>query len=234
VQHLQSSRPYIAVRGTKKARKILLTFFLAHASRVYFTVTQVSPGCEIVGRFSNRGKRGVNRVPFYGRLGQKRLEPGTYRIAVHTRRRPTLARITLVVVDRAPTLAQLRTAQAANVCPAISPFTSLIGGGDPFAGSAFAGGGNSSPNPEVVPGGPRVGSGAGAVLGSDIAKVARSLQPLLIALLGLSILLLGAASLPQPATPLSRFSDGLARHRVALAGLGAAALVGAALAFLLG
>jgi hypothetical protein len=231
VQGLRSSRHYVAVRG-KKARRILLTFVLAHASRVYFVVTQLSPDCEIVGRFSIRGKQGLNRVPFYGRIGRRTLEPGTYRLAAHTRRRPTLARITLVVVDQAPTPAQLRTAQAANVCPADSALTAaVVSGGGPSAAPASTSNGGAA---SVVPSGPKVGSGAGAVLGNDIAKVARSLQPLLIALLGVAILLLGAASLPQPATPLSRFSDGLARHRVALASLGAVALVGAALAFLLG
>jgi hypothetical protein len=232
VQGLRSSRHYVVVRG-KKARRILLTFVLPRASRVYFVVTQLSPGCEVVGRFSIRGRQGLNHVPFYGRIGKRKLQPGTYRIAAHTRRRPTLARITLVVVDHAPTLAQLRTAQAANVCPATSAFASGLGsdGGD---SSALPSTGNASNASVVPPRGLRVGSGAGAVLGTEIAKVARALQPLLIALLGIAILLLGAASLPHPTTPMSRFSDDLARHRTALAGLGAAALVGAALAFLLG
>ena len=221
----------MAVRGNK-ARRIFLTFVLPHASRVYFVVTQLSPGCEIVGRFSIHGEQGLNRVPFYGRIGKRTLQPGTYRIAAHMRRRPPLARITLVVVDRAPTLAQLRTAQAANVCPAVSPSASETGS-DGSQSSAPASTGNGGDD-TVVPRGRKVGSGAGAVLGSDIAKVARSLQPLLLALLGIAILLLGSASLPQPATPTDRLSDGLARHRAAIAGLGAASLVGAALAFLLG
>jgi hypothetical protein len=47
-------------------------------------------------------------------------------------------------------------------------------------------------------------------------------------------MLLGVASLPSEAVPEARMHDLLARHRVELAGLGAAALVAVAVAFLLG
>jgi hypothetical protein len=69
------------------------------------------------------------------------------------------------------------------------------------------------------------------VLASSVEKTARALQPLLIALLALSILLLGAASLPREAVPGPRVHDALARHRLQLATLGAAALVAVAIAF---
>jgi hypothetical protein len=71
------------------------------------------------------------------------------------------------------------------------------------------------------------------VLGADIADAARSASPFLIALLGAAILLLGTASLPQPAVPGGPVGDGLARHRGVIAGLGAAALVAAAVTLLL-
>jgi hypothetical protein len=72
------------------------------------------------------------------------------------------------------------------------------------------------------------------VLASSVEKTARAIRPLLVALLALAILLLGLASLPREAVPEPRMHFLLARHRVELAGLGAAALVAVALAFLLG
>jgi hypothetical protein len=46
--------------------------------------------------------------------------------------------------------------------------------------------------------------------------------------------LLGVASLPRVALPESRANQALARHRVGIAGLGAAAFVAVVIAFLLG
>jgi hypothetical protein len=66
-----------------------------------------------------------------------------------------------------------------------------------------------------------------------VQKTAHAVRPLLVALLALAILLLGVASLPRVAVPDPRLNDALSRHRLELAGLGAAALVGVALAFLL-
>ena len=52
-------------------------------------------------------------------------------------------------------------------------------------------------------------------------------------MLALAIVMLGVASLPGPAVPDNRVNDALVRHRVEIAGLGVAALVAVALAFLL-
>jgi hypothetical protein len=72
------------------------------------------------------------------------------------------------------------------------------------------------------------------VLGTSVAKAARAIQPLLVALLALAIALLGLASLPRMALPESRTSDLLARYRIELAGLGAAAFGAVVIGFLLG
>jgi hypothetical protein len=64
--------------------------------------------------------------------------------------------------------------------------------------------------------------------------VARAVQPVLLALLALAIMLLAVASLPQAAVPESRTNDLLARHRVEIAGLGAAAFVAVVISFLVG
>jgi len=72
------------------------------------------------------------------------------------------------------------------------------------------------------------------VLGTSVAKAARAIQPLLVALLALAIVLLALASLPRMAVPESRTSDLLARHRIEIAGLGAAAFGAVVIGFLLG
>jgi hypothetical protein len=58
-------------------------------------------------------------------------------------------------------------------------------------------------------------------------------QPVLVAVLALAIVMLALASLPGFAVPEPRVNEVLARHRLEIAGLGAAALVAVALAFLL-
>jgi hypothetical protein len=52
--------------------------------------------------------------------------------------------------------------------------------------------------------------------------------------LAVSILLLGIAALPLAAVPEPRVNELLARHRIEIAGVGAAALAAVAVAFLLG
>jgi hypothetical protein len=81
-----------------------------------------------------------------------------------------------------------------------------------------------------VPTGPNVHSG---VLASAVEKTAEAVRPLFVALLAAAILLLGVASLPQTAVAEPRVNDLLARHRLEIAGVGATALVGTVLAFLL-
>ena len=68
-----------------------------------------------------------------------------------------------------------------------------------------------------------------AVLGTTIAKAARAVQPLVVALLARAIVLLALASLPRMALPESRTS-----HRIEIAGLGAAAFAAVVIGFLLG
>lgn len=86
-----------------------------------------------------------------------------------------------------------------------------------------------------MPGCRRPDSGKGAnshsgVLAPSLEKTAEALRPIVVVLLALAILLLGVASLPRTAVPDPRLHDLLARHRVDLASVGAAALV--AVAFL--
>jgi hypothetical protein len=77
-------------------------------------------------------------------------------------------------------------------------------------------------------------SHTGGVLASSVEKAARAVQPLLVALLGVAIVLLGIASLPKMAVPESRAGHLLVRHRAEIAGLGAAAFVAVVIVLLTG
>lgn len=242
VKHFHSSRPWIGKSGPKRRRTTILTFVLARGTRVIFTVNQVSPTCRGVGRFTVAGHAGLNRVRFAGRVGRKRLGPGTYRISARTLRGRLVRRVTLVVVEGgAPSKAELAAARKSNVCSARRGISSAA------AASTAASTTRAVSKPEQVrrsfqpketpsASGAPTGSNkhSGAVLASSVEKTARAIRPFLVALLALSILLLGLASLPAMAVPDARANDALARHRGEIAGLGVIALVGVALAFLLG
>jgi hypothetical protein len=65
---------------------------------VYFVVRGPAPSCDVAGRFSVRGRRGVNSVRFKGKIGRRTLRPGTYTITARTRRGATLRRLVLVLL----------------------------------------------------------------------------------------------------------------------------------------
>lgn len=162
-----------------------------------------------------------------------RLAAGTYRVSIRTASGRVVRRVTLVVVDGpAPSHDQLRSLRLANTC--------VAGIGTTPTSTTTAS--SPSSNLSAPPAAPQPGAAQGlaphepslhGILGSSVAKTARAIQPLLVALLALAILLLGAASLPREAVPDPRMHDLLARHRVEVAALGAASLVAVALAFLL-
>jgi hypothetical protein len=235
LKHFQSSRHWIATSGPKKRRITTLTFSLRRAARVIFIVKQVFPVCRTIGRFSVRGHAGVNRVRFAGRVGREQLGPGTYRISARTRGGQFVQRLILVVVDGgAPSREEFAAVRASNVCSATRGISSAAGVSTGTIASNLAAVGHIQ-RPQ---GQPSVGKGPsgdrGGVLGSTVEKTARAVRPLLVALLGLSILLLGLASLPAVAIADPRLNDMLTRHRPQIAGVGAAALVATAIAFLIG
>jgi hypothetical protein len=245
VKHFQSSRGWIGTTGPKHRRTTTLTFVVPHATRVVFIVNQLAPACVGIGRFSVAAHAGVNHVRFAGRLHGRQLAPGTYRISVRTPSGHVIRRITLVVVGgSAPSRGELRALRAANAChggnaPTSSAYSTGTGGGTsamPTDGATAGMPAQPLPRPATKPAGagigvptPDINSG---VLASSVEKTAQAIRPLLVALLALSILLLGVASLPRVAVPEPRVHDLLARHRVEIAGLGAAALVAVAIAFL--
>jgi hypothetical protein len=205
---------------------------LPRDARVVLVVKQVSPTCRIAGQFSVQGHAGLNRVRFPGRGKHLQLRAGTYRISLRGPAGRLLRRVTIVVVEGGtPSSSEVSSARAANVCTSassLSPAGTAAGStgasntslsvGHPSASGARAQGTNTH---------------SGAVLGTTAANAARTIQPLLVALLALAIMLLGLASLPRMALPESRTSDLLARHRIEIAGLGAAAFAAVVIGFLL-
>lgn len=223
------------MRGKK--RGITLTFVLPRASRVFFTVSQVSPVCRTAGHFSYSGHAGLNRVRFNGRVAGRQLGPGTYRISAHTRDGGTVPRVTLVVASAAPTRAQLAAARSANVCPAIAGTASGSTGASNTAGLAASEGVQRSLTPKGEPstsGAPNGSNPHSGVLAATLEQTAEALRPAIIALLAVAILLLAVASLPRAAIPDPRLHNVLARHRIDLAGVGAVALAAVVIVFLLG
>jgi hypothetical protein len=195
-------------------------------------VKQVSPTCRVAGQFSVQGHAGLNRVRFPGRAKHLQLEAGTYRISARTRSGRLLRRVTIVVVEgETPSSSEVSSARAANVCTAAGSLASASAA----AGSTGASNTSLSVGHPSASGTRAQGTNthSGAVLGTSVAKAARAIQPLLVALLSLAIVLLALASLPRMALRESRTSDLLARHRIEIAGLGAAAFAAVVIGFLL-
>ena len=194
------------------------------------SASQVSPACVGIGRFTVAGRAGLNRVRFAGVVHGRPLGPGTYRISIRTTSGAVVRRVTLVVVGgSAPSRDELRSMRAANTCSgSTSSSTTNRAAATPVAGAKL-------PRPPAAAGlAPHVPDVHSGVLASTIEKTARAIQPLLIALLAASILLLGLASLPPGAVPEPRVHYALARHRLEIVAVGAVALVAGAIAILLG
>jgi hypothetical protein len=241
VKQFESSRTWIGTSGERARRVTTLTFVLPHAARVFFTVTQVSPDCHVVGRFSFRGKAGLNRVRFAGHVGKRQLGAGTYLIAARTRGGSTVERLLLVVVaGGAPDRSELAAARASNACPAAARETASATATAGPSGSGFLGAPSEQIASPLTQGQPRASAPEiptpdaplGGVLASSIEETANAIRPILIVLLAASILLLGLASVPRVALADARFNELLARHRLEIAGIGTAALIAFAITFL--
>lgn len=207
----------------------MLTFALPHRARILFVVEQLAPVCRVVSRFAVTGRAGVNRVRFPRPGSRLTLDAGTYRISGRAKAGRLVERVIVVVFDRPPSAAALQAARSANVCANATNLGSPGSAGTPQrAGRALP------PTAQPAANGPVLGPGSlpGGVLGSTAAKAARAIRPALVALLGLSIVLLGIASLPRLAFVDRRTNDLLARHRPEIAAFGAAAFVAVVITFL--
>jgi hypothetical protein len=196
-------------------------FRLRHAARVRFTIVQVFPLCRVVGSFTVRGHAGLNRLRFNGRIHGKRLDPGTYQIGLRTTR-GRLLRVTIAIFNgHAISPSAVATARKRNVCGSTAAFSTLPGFTlqPPVQGrfaTAAATSSRSNPHPSLGVTGPR----------KVIQEIGK--DPFALLALGLAVLLLGVAAIPQAATPSGRMGELLARERSVLAlGGGAALAVGA-------
>jgi hypothetical protein len=183
-------------------------------------VVEVFPLCRVVGSFTVRGHKGLNRFRFNGRVRGKRLPAGTYQIGLRTKR-GRLLRVTIAIFD-APvrSSAAVASARKRNVCGATGTFGSLPGLTllPPVEGKSAAAA-SASENKHHVLG---VDVTAPQNLIKDIGK-----NPFALAALGLAVLLLAAAAFPQAVTPGGRSVDLIARERsVLVLGGGVALTVG--------
>jgi hypothetical protein len=115
-------------------------------------VVRVFPSCELVGTFRVRGRAGVNRVPFRGRLHGRPLASGTYRLLIGARRRPS-AETTIVVAHGKVSAGKLRKARRANACVPVLPIGfNAAAPSLPVSGvaSGVSGGGSSGSSEEGI------------------------------------------------------------------------------------
>ena len=231
VERLRSSRPWIATSGPKRLRGTTLIFVLPRAARVVFVVKQLSPVCRITAHFAVNAHAGRNRIRFPGRRSKLRLDPGTYRITARTRAGQVVQRVTIVVVKAGD--ADPRPDHRGTRGERLRPLSSerLDRSVEHELTSRRAHARDSRRRADRSEPGTLTPE---RVLGSTVATAARAVQPFLVALLALAIFLLTVASLPRPALSDSRANQILARHRMEIAGLGAAAFVAVLIAFLLG
>jgi hypothetical protein len=238
------------LRGSKRAA--ILIFRLPRRSLVVFEVSQLSPVCRPIGLFRVRGRAGVNRVRFTGRVAGRALRPGTYELRARGR---TRARVRVVILPRGAATASATEALGANTCPSAtgsataslaastaSPFASSSARGDAPAaettGPVAAGvAGVSETEPPLNGDSPESGEerSAGGALGvftpPDTA-VGTLAFALLLAGIAAAILLLGAATLPQAAARDPRLAALVADRRLELALVGTMTLFLVTVAYL--
>ncbi len=106
------------VRPNRKNGGTTLVFKLSRPTLLRFTIVRVHPSCERVGSFAVRGRAGVNRVPFRGRVRGRPLPDGTYRLRIRPKgARADVAVVTVVIVNgKRITAAELRKARHASAC----------------------------------------------------------------------------------------------------------------------
>ena len=94
----------------------MIVFRLSRPTVLRVTVVRVYPTCKRIGTFTVRGRAGVNRIRFRGRLGRRTLPAGSYRLIVRARGAERDAAAIPIVVARGPvsaaTVRRLRRAMA--------------------------------------------------------------------------------------------------------------------------
>jgi hypothetical protein len=251
VRALSAPRPFVR-RGARKVA--ILRFRLPRAGLVVFEVRQLSPECRRAGLLRVNGRAGVNRVRFSGRVGGRMLAPGTYEL--RARFRPSV-RVRIAILPRharATTVAtRLRTstcaaapagtasssgsavvATAASAAPPSSPSSGDAGTGDEDGASGVAGAESDGDREATPPAGTdHPGRGLLPALPTPDGALGALLLALLLTGIGASMLLLGAAALPDAVGRRERLSTVVADRRLELAVAGTATLLVVTIAYLL-
>jgi hypothetical protein len=208
-------RPWIARTGPKAQRQTVLVFRLSRAGLIELTFTRVAPDCRVLGTVRVRGRKGLNRVVFRGRIGRRVLPPGTYRITARTLSpRKVRAELTVVIVGRPnPAPDVIAVARKTNVCEPSAQTPEV---------AAAAPASSGTPPAASPPAKSRV-SRVGGVMGEQFTRAAdlvREVPPFLFPLLAFAIALLALAAIPRRVAPTLRLQALLAYHRewVVLAG----------------
>ena len=217
VYRLRFSRDWIARTGPKRRRRTTLSFVLRRPALVEFVVLQVAPRCREVGRFRVRGRAGLNRVRFRGRIGRRVLGPGTYLIKA----RVTHAR--LVIVSR-PNGADVKTARGADTCTRPVGQATTRTPAPAAKAKAARHRAATTRNKSQQKSQPARRHGVLGTRFTKIVKAVKSIPPVLFLLLAFAIALLALASLPMRVMPNSRTAALLAQNRAIFAGAGAIAL----------
>jgi hypothetical protein len=98
----------------------VLVFWLRQPGRVVFTVLSATPSCRVLGSFAYRGRSGVNRVRYRGRLDGKPLPPGRYTLVPRVYRGGSVTQLERVTIQilrpRAKVALWRRTALVPGEC----------------------------------------------------------------------------------------------------------------------
>jgi hypothetical protein len=95
----------------------MIVFRLSRPTVLRVTVVRVYPTCKRIGTFTVRGRVGVNRIRFRGRLGNRTLPAGGYRLIVRARGAERDAAAVPIVVARGPvSAATVRRLRRATAC----------------------------------------------------------------------------------------------------------------------
>jgi hypothetical protein len=123
-----------STRGPSAQRGTVLRFRLRRPGTVELVVRS---GCEVVGERRVHGRRGVNRVPFRGRMHGQPLAPGRYTITVVVLRGDTRTHVGTVAIEVVPPGRHLtRAERTAPVTAGCVVTPSAAGGGAVLASLA--------------------------------------------------------------------------------------------------
>jgi hypothetical protein len=105
------------VRPGRRNGGTTLVFTLSQRTLLKITIFRVYPSCKRVGSFTVRGRPGVNRIRFAGRLRGRPLAEGGYRLVIRARGfRRDVAAIPIVIVRGKTNSLELRKARRRSVC----------------------------------------------------------------------------------------------------------------------